>query len=336
MSSRSAYARDFSRARQEPRKRKARMADQPWWPWTRHVLTLAFFALVAWFSIRYARNVDWAEVWQTILATPRHVLLAAIAGVAASYALYCSFDLLGRRYTGHTLPKFKVWQVNFISYAFNLNFGSLVGGVAFRYRLYSQLGLNYATVTRVLTLSMLTNWLGYLMLAGIVFTVAPLPLPPHWKMDSHGLQLLGIALLAAALAYLLLCGWSKRRSWSLRGHELIVPPPKMALLQLALSCANWMIMAAAVYVLLQERIEYAQVLSVLLIAAVAGVITHVPAGLGVLEAVFIALLSHQVPESQLLGALLGYRALYYIAPLLAAAFLYLTVEVRARNHAPAA
>src|ERR1044071_7030299 len=116
----------------------------------------------------------------------------------------------GRRYTGHRLPVRQVMSVNFISYAFNLNFGSLVGGIAFRYRLYSRLGLDYATITRVLTLSMLTNWLGYLLLAGIVFTVAPLELPPNWKMDSHGLQLLGIVLLAAALAYLLLCGWSKK------------------------------------------------------------------------------------------------------------------------------
>jgi hypothetical protein len=34
--------------------------------------------------------------------------------------------------------------VTFISYAFNLNLGSLVGGVAFRYRLYSRLGLGNA------------------------------------------------------------------------------------------------------------------------------------------------------------------------------------------------
>jgi glycosyltransferase 2 family protein len=110
----------------------------------------------------------------------------------------------------------------------------------------------------------------------------------------------------------------------------------MALLQLAMSCANWMLMAGAVYILLQGKIDYPAVLSVLLIAAVAGVITHVPAGLGVLEAVFIALLSHKLPEATLLGALLGYRALYYIAPLLVAALLYLTVEVKARKHAPAA
>src|SRR5690606_33153529 len=120
-----------------------------------------------------------------VLELPRGVLWQAAALCAASHVLYSCFDLVGRRYTGHGLPVARVMQVNFISYAFNLNFGSLIGGVAFRYRLYSRLGLAYATITRVLTLSMLTNWLGYLLLAGAVFVVAPLALPPTWKMDSE-------------------------------------------------------------------------------------------------------------------------------------------------------
>jgi hypothetical protein len=54
---------------------------------------------------------------------------------------------------------------------------------------------------------------------------------------------------------------------------------------------------------------------VLLIAAIAGVMLHVPAGLGVTEAVFVAMLSHKVPEHQLIGALLAFRALFYLLPL---------------------
>lgn len=307
--------------------------DKPWWPHARRFLGFAFLAVVAFLLVRYAREVDWGEVKQSVLELPRSVLLQAGLLCAASHLLYSCFDLVGRRYTGHGLPVPQVMQVNFISYAFNLNFGSLVGGVAFRYRMYSRLGLSTGDITRVLSLSMLTNWLGYLVLAGLVFTLAPLELPPSWKLDSVGLRWLGVALLAVAAAYLLLCVFSRRRSFDLRGHELLVPRPRMAALQLAMSCANWSIMALAVYVLLQGRIPYPAVLSVLLVAAVAGVITHVPAGLGVLEAVFVALLSHRVPQHQLLGALLGYRALYYIAPLAVAALLYLLAELRARKSA---
>lgn len=309
--------------------------DRAWWPWARRALGLAFLAVVAALLAHYARSVDWQAVRQSVAALPRPVLLAAGLLCAASHLLYSCFDLLGRRYVRHGLPVLRVMQVNFVSYAFNLNFGSLVGGVAFRYRLYARYGLRYGDIARVLTLSMLTNWLGYLLLAGIVFTVAPLALPPGWKLDGTGLRILGLALLAAALAYLLVCGWSRRRRWSLRGHELVLPRPRMALLQLAMSAANWMTMAAAVYLLLQGRIDYPSVLAVLLVAAVAGVVTHVPAGLGVLEAVFVALLAHRLPAHELLGALLAYRALYYVGPLLVAALLYLQAELGARRHAPA-
>jgi uncharacterized membrane protein YbhN (UPF0104 family) len=71
------------------------------------------------------------------------------------------------------------------------------------------------------------------------------------------------------------------------------------------------------------------------VAAIAGVLLHIPAGLGVTEAVFIALLSHLVPEHQLLGALLAYRAIFYLTPLLAGALLYLKLEMRTRKAAPA-
>lgn len=311
------------------------ITSRPWWPWTRRILTGAFFALVAWYSIRYARNVDWGEVWQTMLDTPAGVLATACALVAASFALYCSFDLLGRHYTGHTLPKFKTWQVNFISYAFNLNMGSLVGSVAFRFRLYGRLGLDVPTITRIMSLSILTNWLGYLLLGGAVFAIAPLDLPPDWKIDSGGLRWLGVAMLSVAGAYLAACVFSKKRSVDIRGHELILPPPRMAALQVVMSVTNWALMGGIIFVLLQGKLPYPTVLSVLLVAAVAGVITHVPAGLGVLEAVFIALLSHRVAEGQLLAALLTYRAIYYIAPLLLAAALYVLVEARAKRTAAA-
>jgi uncharacterized membrane protein YbhN (UPF0104 family) len=78
--------------------------------------------------------------------------------------------------------------------------------------------------------------------------------------------------------------------------------------QTGISCIHWMTMAAVPWMLLQGQVDYPTVLQVLLIGAIAGVILHVPAGLGVTEAVFIALLSHRIPEHQLIGALLAYRA----------------------------
>jgi uncharacterized membrane protein YbhN (UPF0104 family) len=257
--------------------------------------------------------------------------LIAAGLAAASHLLYSCFDLIGRRYTGHDLPTLTVMAVNFVSYAFNLCIGSLVGGVAFRYRLYSRLGLKNGVITRIVSMSMLTNWLGYKLLAGLLFLIHPLQLPPSWKMGNHGLQWLGAALVLISAAYIVACMRAGDRTWTIRGHELYLPPWRMAVLQMTISCVNWCLMAAVIWVLLGQRIAYTDVLTVLLIGAIAGVVAHVPAGLGIFEFVFVALLSHQISEGRLIGALLGYRAIYYIVPLVAASLLYLYMEVHAKR-----
>ncbi len=313
------------------RQGRARMSDTPWWPWVKRALTLAFFAVVVTLLWRYARHVDWDDVWSSVKQTPRPALLAAIALAVASHLLYSCFDLLGRRYTGHGLPTLLVMTMNFISYAFNLTLGSLVGGVAFRYRLYSQAGLAKGVITRIVSMSMLTNWLGYMLLAGLLFLFHPMTLPPSWQMGNHGLQWIGMLLVAIAATYVAACLRWGGRSWVLRGHEIDLPQFRMALLQMAMSCMNWMLMAGIIYVLLQQKVVYTDVLTVLLVAAIAGVVAHVPAGLGVFEFVFVALLSHKASEGQLLAALLGYRALYYIVPTLIAAAMYLAFEFKAKH-----
>jgi len=308
----------------------AGVTDKPWWPWLKRGTTLVFFALVAWLLIGQARSIEWSQVWASLRTYPLSSLVSAAALASASLLLYSCFDLLGRHYTGHTLPAPRVMLVTFTSYVLNLNLGSLVGGVAMRYRLYSRLGLPLGVITRVMTLSMLTNWMGYLVLGGFVFSFFTPELPPGWKIGSGGLQVLGYVLLAAGIGYLGLCAFSRQRSFKLRAHELTLPSGPLALLQVSLGAANWMIMGGVIFVLMQQKVAYPAVLSVLLVAAVAGVITHVPAGLGVLEAVFVALLSHQLPTHELLAALVAYRVLYYLAPLVLAVFAFVLMESRAK------
>ncbi len=304
---------------------------KPWWPWARRALWTAFFVLVGSLLFSQARDIEWDEVMRALRALPASTLAIAACLAALSHALYSSFDLIGRWWTGHTLPVRQVVPVTFVSYAFNLNLGALVGGFAFRYRLYSRLGLDNATITRVLGMSLITNWLGYLVLAGAVFAIGAVSPPPDWRIGALALRALGAALIAVALAYLAMCAFSTRRSFAVRGHEIELPPLRVALLQLVLSCLNWAVIASVIYVLLRQQVAWPAVLGVLLIAAVAGVLTHIPAGLGVLEAVFIALLSGEMARGEMLGALLAYRVLYYLAPLLIALLVFLALEARARR-----
>ena len=303
-------------------------AARPFWPWVTRILTIAFFALVAYLIVTNAREIEWAEVAEALRRRPVGSLLAAALLAAASYAVYSCYDLLSRQYTGHDVSTARVVCTTFISYAFNLNLGSLVGGLGFRHRLYSRLGLGTGEIKRVIAFSMLTNWIGYLLLAGIVFLLRPLEIPEGWSLGTGALQALGLALLTVVAAYLLGCAFARTRTWSIRGHEIELPPLRMALMQIAISSVNWLLIAGVIFLLLQRGLPYHTVLATLLVAAVAGVLTHVPAGLGVLEAVFVTLLGSQMETSELLAALLAYRGIYYLAPLAIAAVLYLILEAR--------
>ncbi|HJV50727.1 MAG TPA: lysylphosphatidylglycerol synthase domain-containing protein [Noviherbaspirillum sp.] len=306
-------------------------AARPWWRWLTRVLTLTFFLLVGYLLLNQVRSVEWDEVVGAMRSRPSSELWLALLLSAASFALYSCFDLLGRYATGHGLPVLKVMMVNFVSYAFNLNIGSIVGGVAFRYRLYSRFGLDADVITRVVVMSMFTNWIGYVLLSGAVFARPPFALPDEWRLGVAGLQALGIALLAVTASYVLLCTFARRRTWEFRGKELTLPSLPLALLQLCMSCVNWLLIAAILFVLLRQQIAFPVVLGTLLVAAIAGVLAHIPAGLGVLETVFVALLSDRHPKSDLLAALLTYRAVYYLLPLAMAALIYLIVELRAKK-----
>lgn len=308
-----------------------RLQQKAWWPWCKRGVTLLFFLLVAWLLVSQAHTIAWGDVMDAVARMPVSVLLGAVVLTVLTYGMYCTFDLVGRYCAQHKLRTRDVLGVGFVSYAFNLNLGTIVGGVAFRYRLYGRLGLNAAEITHVTALSMLTNWIGYCALSGVVFWIWPLALPPTWGVDPAALRWIGAALSGAALAYVGFCGVRQGRDLEWRGHYVPAPRWPVALLQLALSSAHWMLMAGIVYVLMQQRVPYHDVLMAMLVGAIAGVIAHVPAGLGVLEAVFVALLDDQLPKSQILAALLGYRAIYYVAPLLLAAAAAAIVEVRSKR-----
>src|SRR5262249_30730122 len=90
--------------------------------------------------------------------------------------------------------------------------------------------------------------------------------------------------------------------------------------------------AAVLYVLLPaHRPAFRDFVAVFLMAQVAGVASHVPAGLGVFEVVLLKLFPKNAAGSALLASLLAYRVIYYLLPLLVAAALLGARELRRRR-----
>lgn len=290
-------------------------AGQQAWAWFKRIAPWALAALVLTLVARQARTVDWPEVWVALQALSLVQVLAAAGLALLSYGLVASFDLIGRRLTGHPLPAPRTLGIAAICYAFNLNFGALVGGFGLRLRLYSRSGVAAPAVARVIAHSMVTNWLGYLWVAGAVLLTSPPRLPESWALSALWLRAIGGLMVALALGYLALCTASRQRELVWRGHTLALPGARLACLQALLGGASWLLIGAIVWSLFGGRVDYPTVLGALLLAAVAGVLTHVPAGLGVLEAVLVATLAHALPATEVLATVLAYRAAYYLLPL---------------------
>ncbi|MCP9337719.1 lysylphosphatidylglycerol synthase domain-containing protein [Stutzerimonas xanthomarina] len=302
------------------------------WPLIKKILTYCFFILVAGLLISLARNVDWREVYQTLRNYSARTLWLAGAATAVSYAVYCCFDVLGKRYAQHDMPIRQIVPVTFVCYAFNLNLSAWVGGIALRYRLYSRFGLRTSQITRVFTMSVLTNWLGYLWLAGLIFALGWITPPDDWKIGHTALRVLGAGLLLASAIYLWACGFSKRRHWTIRTHELYLPSLRLAVVQMLLGACNWALMALVVYFMLSQQVAYPVVLGILMISSVAGVIAHIPAGLGVIEAVFVAMLGGgELSQASIVAGLIGYRVVYFLIPLVFATMIYVVLEIRAKK-----
>lgn len=297
-----------------------------WWLLAQRLLTLAFLLLVAALIATRARDIDWGKVLESLRSYRALTLLLAAGLAAASYLVYSCYDLLGRAYTRHKLGTARVMLTALISYAFNLNFGSTIGGIAFRWRLYSQAGLRKGLIARIVAFSLTTNWLGIFLLAGAVFMFRVIPLPESWGLGTSALQLLGAAFLLAVFSYLAMAAFARRRTVRIKRAHIDLPPLKMALAQIALATTNWLCVSLLMYTLLHQQIGFPVVVGVLLTSCFAGVLIRVPAGLGVVEAVFLTLLSARIPAPELLAALFAYRAIYYLTPLMLGVAAYVALE----------
>ena len=110
-------------------------------------------------------------------------------------------------------------------------------------------------------------------------------------------------------------------------------------MQLRLTAIDVIVAGAALWVLLPgQRIDFATFSAVFAVATALGVISHVPGGIGVFEAVVVFALGRHVSPTLVAAALLTYRGVYFALPLLLAAVLLAGFELRrlAQGDAPGA
>jgi phosphatidylglycerol lysyltransferase len=142
----------------------------------------------------------------------------------------------------------------------------------------------------------------------------------------------GAGALALAVAYAALGWWVQRLE--LFGFVLKVPGPITTFAQIGLSLADLALAGAVFFMCLPgpAAASYPHVLAVFVVALTAGIISHVPGGLGVFETIILVGLSNEVPGDQILAALLVFRVVYSLVPLVTACALFGGLEaIQARR-----
>lgn len=307
------------------------MKARTWGRRLRPLLMAGFLAGAGWLIWRQARSIEWSAVGEALAAYSYGLLLAAALAALLAHACYCGLDLLSRRIVGHGLPWMRTLAIAFVSYAMNLNIGGTVGGIGFRYRLYARAGVDVKSISRIVAFAIAGNWSGFLLLAGPLFLFAPLPLPEQWHFAQGAQRLLGAGMLALLLGALAMAAWSPKRRLTWRGHGVELPSLRHALAQTAIAAASWLAIANLLHLLLPGGIGYLDALGVLLCSVLANLVIRVPGNLGVLETVFLGLLAGRAASAEILAALLAYRVLFYIGPLLLALAVYARLEARLRR-----
>lgn len=301
----------------------------------RRGLSIVVPLVVVAFIVHKARGIDWASVMDAVGAFTARELAGGAALALAPLLACASLDLIGRRMVQTGLTTARTMILSFTGYFFSLNLGALVGGLAFRYRLYQPHGLGAADIARIIGYSVLTNWCGYLLLAGLILTFAPPALPGDWSVPGGSLRALGVLALLSSVAYGVACATLGGKSVRIRALTIKVPPPRVAIAQFVISVVNWAGIGALLTWFLPESIGWATVMPVVMVSAIAGIWSHVPGGLGVTEFVFVALLGALAPEGEILAAVLAFRVLYYIVPFIVAVGCYGLLELSHRRGAPA-
>jgi phosphatidylglycerol lysyltransferase len=293
------------------------------------LLALALFAAALLLLRHELRHYSYHQVMNGLASLPKTSLLLALLLTALNYAALTCYDLLAFRYIGRPQPYSMVLLPSFTAFAFSNNIGmAALSGGSIRLRLYSAEGFSALEIAQIIGFGIATFWLGILAMGGTLFVLHPPAPPPGISLPLTSVRLLGLLMLAGAAAYGALS--FSGRGFTLRGLELKLPGPRLAAAQLLLSAADWALAAGVLYALLPATAAfgYFDLLSVFMLAHVAGMISQVPGGLGVFETVIMVYAGRHTAPAQVMGALLAFRAIYYLLPLAAASALLAFRELR--------
>jgi uncharacterized membrane protein YbhN (UPF0104 family) len=306
-------------------------------------------AIAFWFVSKKLKGVTWAQVEQGFEILPTSHIIVAVLLTAVNYVILTGYDWIAIRYLKKDLPLRKIMAGAIVGYASGNVLGWLFGGNIVRYRMYSKWGFSTFEIIALVSILSITFWLGLFLLAGVSFLALPIHLPPDvaemlkfesklWGEVSLSQHLLGVVFLSCVFAYLISCAFI-RRPIRFKEYTLSLPPVRLSAMQLLVSAGDFLLATATLYALLPpdvvgpDKINFSTVLIAYLTAQICAVLTHVPGGYGLLEAILLTFL--EGPEADNKGpivcAVILFRVIYYLVPFAIASVIFLVNEARSEK-----
>jgi hypothetical protein len=280
--------------------------------------SIIIIALAITTLIRTLKGVD-AGVILTALADtkPHNVALAALC-VVGSFCTLTFYDFFALRTIGKKHVPYRIAAMSaFTSYTIGHNIGATVfTGGAIRFRIYSDFGLSAIDVAKVCFLSGLTFWLGNLLVLGFGLAWHPSAAVAMDLLPEPINRLIALGCLAGIAAYFVWLALGKqRRELGQNGWKVVLPSPKLTLVQMLIGVVDLGFCALAMYLLMPQQpyIDFISLAVVFILATLLGFASHAPGSLGVFDAAMLVALP-QFSREEVVATLVVFRILYFMIP----------------------
>lgn len=293
-----------------------------------------FFCLAVWLIWKQLKGYSWEQIVKALeqIKSQWWYVLAACGACLAGYVALAFYDCLALNYVGEG-GKVSWWKwmlAGLLGFAISNNAGhAVVSGSAIRYRLYTRWRIRGGDIVKIVTINGFTYFLG----ATAVVVVGAFWVPLNTKINILGLvvplYLLCILCLASLLAYFAVTVFCRGKSIKIRNMHFAIPSTKMAFLQTLLGITDSVLAGLVLYFCMQPfnlNVPFGEFISRFVIAQTIGVFSQVPGGLGVFDFVFLEMFPSPEAKPQIMGALLVFRVIYYILPLVIFGGLFFVYE----------
>ncbi len=286
------------------------------------LFSLSLLCLALWAIGSALNEYDPQDIMTRLADTPLKAIAAAVGFTVLSYLLLGVTDLFAVRHAKVTLPWRHVMTASFIAQAIahSAGFGALTGS-AIRYRLYASAGVSVGDVGRIVMFCTVTFFLGVAWILGIATLFEAEQIQRMTTLPLWIGPLVGVICLLLVLVYIVWCG-PFQRSLNFGQWQFAAPSRPVAMGQIIISSIDLAVSGLTLYVLLPDLGSLGPLgfVGLYTIAIIFGVLSQSPGGIGVFEGTMLLLLP-DLPADQVLGALLLYRLIYNLIPLVVATVL---------------